>query len=439
MSVETLTLLMLGAIALLLAIGVPLAFVTGIVAVGFGYALFGDGALGLIASRIYSFMNAYVLVAVPMFILMAAILERSGVARDLFKAMHVFSGSLRGGLAVQTLGVAVIMAAMTGIIGGEIVLLGLVALPQMLNLKYDRNLAIGTICAGGSLGTMIPPSIVLIFYGLTANVAIGDLFVATIVPGLLLAGLYLLYILARCAISPELGPPASAAERSLPLAEKLRLLKAVALPLFVAAMVLGTIYAGIASVSEAAGMGVVGVIISAWVRGELNWSMLRDALRQTTVTCGTLLWITFGATALIGIYNVVGGMAFVKSLITDLPLPPLSIVLVMMLILIVLGMFMDWVGILLLTMPIFVPIVTHLGMDPVWFGILFCMSMQVSYLSPPFGPAAFYLKGVAPPDITLQQIFGAFWPFIFLQLVGLAIVLFFPPVALWLPSVLGAG
>lgn len=439
MSIELITLLMLGSLALLLAIGVPLAFVTGIVAVGFAYAFYGDAGLMLIASRIYSFMNAFVLVAVPMFILMAAILERSGVARDLFRAMHIFSGSLRGGLAVQTLGVAVVMAAMTGIIGGEIVLLGLVALPQMLNLKYDRNLAIGTICAGGSLGTMIPPSIVLIFYGLTANVSIGDLFVATLIPGLLLAGLYLAYILIRCWISPELGPPASSEDRNIPLSEKLKLLRAVALPVFVAAMVLGSIYAGIASVGEAAGMGVIGVMISAWLRGELNWPLMRDALRQTMVTCGTLLWITFGATALIGVYNIVGGMVFVKSLITGLPLSPIGIVLVMLLILIVLGMFMDWVGILLLTMPVFVPIVTHLGMDPVWFGILFCMSMQVSYLSPPFGPAAFYLKGVAPPDITLQQIFGAFWPFIFLQIVGLAIVLFFPQVALWLPTMIGPG
>jgi len=439
MTIGWLTLLMAAAIGGLLVIGLPLAFVTGIVAVGFALALFGDPGLALIASRVYSFMNAYVLVAVPMFIMMAAVLERSGVARDLFRAMHIFGGGLRGGLAVQTLGVAVVMAAMTGIIGGEIVLLGLVALPQMLALRYDRGLAIGTICAGGSLGTMIPPSIVLIFYGLTANVAIGDLFVATIVPGLLLAGLYLVYILLRCQLNPALGPPAPKAERDLPLAKKLALLRGVALPLFVAAMVLGSIYAGIASVSEAAGMGVVGVIISAWLRGELNWPMLRDSLRQTMVTCGTLLWITFGATALIGVYNLMGGMVFVKSLVAGLPLAPIMIVLVMLLILGLLGMFMDWVGILLLTMPIFVPIVKGLGLDPVWFGILFCMSMQISYLSPPFGPAAFYLKGVAPPEITLQQIFAAFWPFIVLQVLGIALVLAFPKLALWLPAQVYGG
>lgn len=439
MTIGVLSLLMVLSMAALLAIGAPLAFVTGLVAAGFGYAMFGEGAFALVASRIYSFMNDYVVVSVPMFILMAAILERSGVATDLFRVMHIISGRLRGGLALQTLGVAVVMAAMTGIIGGEIVLLGLVALPQMLRLNYDRKLAIGTICAGGSLGTMIPPSIVLVFYGLTANVSIGELFVASVIPGLMLAGLYFGYILLRCTLSPELGPPAPEEELAISRSDKLQLLRGIVLPLFVAASVLGTIYAGIASVSEAAGMGVVGVILSAWFRRELSWPMLRDSLRQTMVTCGALLWITFGATALIGIYNVMGGMTYVKDLMTGLALPPLALILLMMAILMVLGMFMDWVGILLLTMPIFVPLVTSAGYDPVWFGILFCMSMQVSYLSPPFGPAAFYLKGVAPADISLQEIFNSLWPFIGLQILGLAMVLFVPDIAMWLPGILNPG
>lgn len=436
MSIEWLTILMVAAIAILMALSLPLAFVTGLVAVGFALPLFGWAGLALVASRIYSFTNHYVLIAVPMFILMAAILEKCGVAQDLFKAMHVFAGGLRGGLAIQTLVVSVIMAALSGIIGGEIVLLGLIALPQMLSLKYNKNLAIGTICAGGSLGTMIPPSIVLIFYGLTANVSIGDLFVATVIPGLLLAGLYLCYILLRCHLDPSLGPPASSDDLNMPFVEKLKLLKGVILPLFVGVMVLGTIYAGIASVSEAAAMGVVGVIISAAVRRELTWKMLHECLRRTMATCGMLLWITFGATSLIGVYNLMGGSFFIKNLITGLPLEPITIVIVMIGILGVLGMFMDWIGILLLTMPIFVPIVVGFGMSPIWFGILFCMSMQISYLSPPFGPAAFYLKGVAPPEISLEDIFSALWPFIGLQITGLLIVLFNPSIALWLPRVL---
>ena len=439
MSIASITLLIVVAIGVLLCMGLPLAFVTGAVAVTAGLMKFGTPVLGLIASRIYSFMSEYVLVAVPMFILMASLMERSGVARDLYRAMYVWGGRLRGALAVQTLIAAVIMAAMTGIIGGEIVLLGLIALPQMLRLRYDKGLAVGTICAGGSLGTMIPPSIVLILYGLTANVSIGDLFLATVVPGLLLALLYLVYIVAICHLKPELGPPAPPEERDLPLTAKLALLKGLVLPLSVAVWVLGSIYAGIASVSEAAGMGVVGTLLSAAARRELNWPMVREALHQTMNTCGMLLWLTFGATALIGVYNLMGGTQFVRSAVVGLELSPLLVVLLMMAILIVMGMFMDWVGILLLTIPIFVPVIVSLGYNAIWFGILFCMNMQISYLSPPFGPAAFYLKGVAPPEISLRDIYVGVSPFIVLQLIGLALVLFYPDIAMWLPRLVYGG
>lgn len=439
MGIELATIVLVGSMAVLLVLGLPLAFVTGFVALAFAFGYFGLPGLYLIESRIFSFVREFVLVAVPMFILMASVLERSGVARDLYRAMHIWAGGLRGGLAIQTMAVAILMAAMTGIIGGEIILLGLVALPQMLRLHYDRSLAIGTICAGGSLGTMIPPSIVLIIYGLTAGVDIGELFIATIVPGLLLATLYVSYIMVRCHLNPALGPPAPIEERALPRDEKLRLLRGLVLPIGVGAGVLGSIYLGIASVSEAAGMGALGAIASAWVRRELSWAMLRDALYQTMNTCGTLLWITFGATALIGTYNLIGGNTFVEDLITGLPLPPLGIVVVMMGILLVLGLFMDWIGICLLTMPIFVPVVASLGYSPVWFGILFCMNMQISYLSPPFGPAAFYLKGVAPPEIGLHHIYRALWPFMIMQLIAMLLVLFFPQIALWLPGVLLGG
>ena len=439
MSIELITLLMIGSLLLLLIIGMPMAFALGFVAVAFAYAFFGWSALQLISSRIYGFVSVYVLIAVPMFLLMASIMDRSGVARELYDAMSVWAGGLPGGVAIMTLVAAVFMAATTGIIGGEIILLGLVALPQMLRLGYDKNLAIGTICAGGSLGTMIPPSIVLIFYGLTANVSIGTLFIAVIVPGLLLAGLYLLYILIRCALNPTLAPPLPKAERDLPLGAKIGLLKGLVLPLGIAFGVLGSIYAGIAAVAEAAAVGVLGTILAAWVRGTLSWALLRDAVHQTMSTCGLLLWLTFGATALIGVYNLLGGIRFMHDLMGELPFAPIVVVLIMMAVLIVLGLFMDWVGILLLTMPIFVPIIDDLGYDPIWFGILFCMNMQISYLSPPFGPAAFYLKSVAPPEISLQDIYKALWPFMLMQIAGMVMVMTFPEIALWLPRVLAGG
>ena len=439
MSIELITLLLVGSLVLLLMMGMPMAFALGFVGVSFTFVFFGWDALSLISSRIYGFVNVYVLVAVPMFLLMASIMDKSGVARDLYNAIRVWSGRLPGGVAVMTLVAAVFMAATTGIIGGEIILLGLVALPQMLRLGYDKNLAIGTICAGGSLGTMIPPSIVLIFYGLTANAAIGDLFLAVIVPGLLLAVFYMAYILIRCWFNPALGPVPPEEELNVPLGRKLALLKGLILPMGVALGVLGSIYAGIAAVGEAAAVGVAGTILAAWVRGELTWKMMRDSLHQTMAACGLLLWLTFGATALIGVYNLLGGITYVRGLMTGLPFEPIVVVGLMMGVLIILGLFMDWVGVLLLTMPIFVPIIKTFEYDPIWFGILFCMNMQISYLSPPFGPAAFYLKGVAPPEISLYDIYRALWPFILMQIAAMLLVMFFPALALWLPYAVGAG
>jgi tripartite ATP-independent transporter DctM subunit len=430
MDIGSITLLMGAAIALLMMLGVPLVFVTGSVAVVAALAVFGPNALPLIASRIYSTVDNYALISVPMFVLMAAILERAGVARDLYNAMHVLSGRLPGGVALQTMVAAVVMAAMTGIVGGEIMLLGMVALPQMLRLGYDRKLAIGTICAGGSLGTMLPPSLVLIIYGLTASVSIGDLFVAAVGPGLLLAALYMAYILIRCTLNPAMGPPASRDE-ALTTAEKAKLMSGLVLPVGVAVLVLGSIYGGVASVSEAAAVGVVGAILCAVVRRALTVDLMRDVLFQTMRICGTILWLTFGASALIGVYGLIGGTRFVGDLMVNLPLSPLQIIMVMMLIVFVLGLVMDWIGICLLTMPIFVPIVITLGFDPVWFGVLFCLNVQIAYLSPPFGPAAFFLKSVAPADVDLPEIFVAMLPFIGLQIIALTVLLLWPDLALW--------
>ncbi len=428
MGIEWATFAMFVSLLLLLLTGMPLAFVTLLVALIFALGWFGPMAVPLITSRIFSFVNSFVFVSVPMFVLMAAILDRSGIARDLFDAMRLVGGRLRGGVAIQTLLVAVVLAAMSGIIGGEVVLLGLLALPQMLRLGYDRRLAIGVCCAGGALGTMIPPSIVLIVYGLTANVSIGDLFTASFVPGLMLAGLYVIYILVRAHLNPEIAPIPEVGE--IPRAEKLRLLKGLFLPLLVVFFVLGSIYGGIASVTEASAVGVLGVTLSTVIRGEFSMNLLLGAARQTLATVGMIVWIGIGATALVGVFNLMGGINFVSQLITGISEEPIIIILFMMLILFVLGMFLDWVGIALLTMPIFVPIVVSLGYDPVWFGVVFAMNMQVSFLSPPFGPAAFYLKSVAPPDISLGEIFRSLLPFICLQILALGLLLAFPGITL---------
>ncbi len=434
MGIEIISLLMLAAFVLLIIVlGMPIAFATGLIAVAF-CALFADlDSLAIVTFRTYGFVNSYVLLSVPMFLMMANILDKSGVAHDLYEALKIWAGRLPGGVAVMTLIAASVMAAMTGIIGGEVILLGLVALPQMLRLRYDSKLAIGVVCAGGSLGTMIPPSLVLVFYGLTTSTSIGDLFLASTIPGIVLALIYICYVLIRCGLNPKLGPPAPPELRDIPLRAKFAALKSVILPLLIIFSVLGSIYTGITSVSEAAAMGVAGVIVAAAIRRTLSLAILRDSLYSAMSTCGLLIWLSIGANAMVGVYNLLGGITYLKSIMTGLPLAPMGVILIMMAIFLILGMFMDWFSIMLLTMPIFAPTVTALGYDLIWFGVLFNITMQVGYLSPPFGQAAFYLKSVAPPEISLNHIFASLLPFIGLQIIGLLIVLFIPDVAMFLP------
>jgi tripartite ATP-independent transporter DctM subunit len=435
MTIELISIILLFGVFGLMALGVPLAFAAGSLAILVAYAKFGTPVIALAHKTVYGLATEYTLLSVPMFILMASLLERSRLARDLYDALNSVVGRVRGGIGIVTLVISVLLAAISGIIGGEIVLLGLVALPQMLRLGYDRNLAIGIVCAGGSLGTMIPPSIVLIIYGLTADVSVHKLFLASFIPGLLLAGVYLAYIVVRCWLNPAIAPMPSAkdlaefswgkfARGALPTAALI-------------VTVFGCIYGGITSITEAASIAVGMTLAIIALRGELSWKIVRQALTQTLRACGIILWVTFGAAVLIGVYNLSGGQRYVTDLITGLDISPFVTILVMMAVFMVLGMFMDWIGILLLCMPIFVPIVLALGYDPVWFGVLFSVTMQVAFLSPPFGPAAFYLKSVAPPEITLQKIFAALWPFMLLQLAVLALLLSFPEISLWLPRFFG--
>ena len=434
MSIELLSLLFVFVFIVILLLGVPLAFATGAVAVVFAYALFGLPGLTLVISRVFTLMGNYVLVSVPLFIFMACILERAGVAEAIFRAVHVWFGRVPGGLAVAVIFSCALMATMVGVIGAEIVTMGVIALPAMLSRGYDKKIALGSICAGGGLATLIPPSVVFILYGLTAGVSIGQLYMAGVVPGLLLAGTYCAYIIVRCWISPELAPPAPAEDRNRPLKEKIILLGELALPGLVALMVLGSLYLGIATPTEAAGVGVVGAILAMIVNGRLSFAAVRKAVEDTTKVTVMLYWLFFGSSALIGVYTLAGGTRLIQDTMTSLPLEPIYIIIMFQVIWIILGCFIDWIGILFLTAPIFVPIAEKLGFDLVWLGVLFCLNMQISYISPPFGPAAFYLKGVTPPGITLAHIFGSVWPYLILQIIVLGLVIAFPQIALWLPG-----
>ncbi|KMK66715.1 TRAP transporter large permease subunit [Puniceibacterium sp. IMCC21224] len=523
--IGTLSLILLAAMFALLAIGMPLGFASAFLAVvtlmmkfdpGLLFGDFGRGPLSVLGQAVYRQMTNYVLISVPLFIFMAALLERSGIARDMYSSLNVWMSRMRGGIAFVTSIMAVIMAAMSGIIGGEVVLLGLIALPQMLRLGYDRNLAIGTICASGSLGTMIPPSIVLIFYGLVTETSIKALFTASFLPGFMLASFFLIYIVVRTQMNPSLAPlpPAQPGEPEgrdkglmflgflsrftlwiagvllaralfftatgenvvregedpIPLgmvsdipwiigtfvlalllifvvvgrartAKGWEMGKGLIAPTVVIGVVLGSIYGGITGITEAAGMGVVAVFVIGMLRREMTFDIVWDSLIRTLRSTGTIIWVTIGAAALAAAYTLVGGPTYVAKLIVGAELPTMGIILVMMLVFLIMGMFMDWVGIVLLIMPVFLPIVVRLPAEeigflghvdaryvPIWFGVVFCMNMQVSFLSPPFGPAAFYLKSVAPPDISLTDIFRGFLPFIALQLLALSVLLIWPPI-----------
>jgi tripartite ATP-independent transporter DctM subunit len=427
----------------LMMTGMPLGIVTLIVSVIMAIAFFGPRGLFLVSSNAVGLLEHYSLVAVPFFVLMASILERAGIAEDLFDAMSIFAGNFRGGVAVQTTVVAVILAAMSGVMGGEIVMLGLVALPQMFRLGYDRRLTIGLICASGALATLIPPSITMIVYGLSAEVGIGDLFMAGAIPGIMLATFYAGYVLLRVNLNPALAP--TAAEVAEKTGESRRLsperVTAVILCIILIGAVMGSIYGGVASVTEAAAVGCIGSMIVAAVRNRFNWEVTSAALMGTMSTVGTIIWLVLGAVSFVGIFNLVGGGDFMRSLFLDLGLSALGTVLVMMLILMVLGTFMEWIAIVLITVPVFAPVVMELAPDlgltegqaKIWFGILFVMNIQIYFLSPPFGPACFWLKSVAPKDVTLQEIFISVLPFIVLQIIGLVLVMMIPQIALWLP------
>lgn len=434
MGIELITVAIVVALFSLMALGVPLGASTLLISVTTAYFAFGSNGFILVTSAVTKVMDKQALIAVPFFVFMANIMERSGVAKELFNSMAILGGQIRGGVAVQTCLVAVILAAMSGVVGGEIVLLGVIALPQLFRLGYDRKLSIGVLCASGSLATLIPPSVVLIVYGAEANVSIKDLFTAGIGPGVLLALLYISYVLVRVRMNPTMGPVFDAPEAQLPFFERLSHLKGLILPFLLIFGVLGSIYGGIATVTESAAIGAVGALIVAAARRELTLKGIREALWATTLTTGSILWLIVGAVSLVGIYNLMGGTRFLGGLLTGLDVAPIVVILIMMAIIFVMGTFLEWIAIVFITVPVFTPVVTSLGYDPVWFGILFAMNIQIYMLSPPFGPACFYLKSVAPKDVTLQEIFLAVLPFIALQMIGLALVMAFPQIALWLPG-----
>ncbi|WP_152208231.1 TRAP transporter large permease [Marinobacter changyiensis] len=433
MSIEILTLLFFGSLLFFLILGLPLAFVLGGVSVVFLYFTWGFDSFYMVASQIWGTMGSFTLVAIPLFVFMAMILERTGVANDLYRMMYMWWGGVRGGLAIGTLFICAIFAAMCGISGAAVVAMGTIALPSMLERGYDKNMALGCINTGGGWGILIPPSILMILYALITGVSVGQMFAAGVLPGILLMVLTIAYIIIRCYFQPHLAPALPIEERaSWP--EKFRALRAVILPILIVVMVLGSIIGGLTTPTEAAAVGVLGSLISALVYRKFSWALINDAAIRTFKLTGMIMWILFAAHAFSAAYQSMGAQQLIEGFVQMIPGGPWGIILSMMLITFLLAMVLDPVGIMLITLPVFMPIVESLGFDPIWFGILFVINMEIGYMTPPFGFNLFYLKGVVPPSITMKDIYMSIIPFVIVEIIGLALIMIFPQIATYLPE-----
>ena len=437
MSPEIITILMFAGLLIGILLGYPTAFVLGGLSMLFGLIFIGPEIFGFFIVRLLGLMKNYILLAVPLFLFMGVFMEKAGVAERLYSAMYLLLGGLRGGLAMATIVICMIFAAATGVVGASEVTIGLLALPAMLKRKFNVPLACGTICAGGTLGILIPPSIMIVMYGPTAGLSVGKIFMGAFIPGILLVLLYLVYIGIRCYFRPQDGPPMPLEERMVPISQKIKLLfTSILPPLFLIFAVLGTIFLGIAAVTEAAAMGAIASIILAAIYRQVTFQVIKEACKRTLQITSMILMIAVGAGFFTTTFVALGGGDVVNNFVLGLPFGKLGILFTMMAVLIILGMFIDWIGIVFIVVPIFTPIATELGFDPIWFALLVMVNLQISFLTPPFAYSIFYLKGITPPEVQTTDIYRGVLPFVGLQTVGLALCIIFPKLITFLPSLL---
>ena len=425
--------------------GFPVAWVLGGVAILFtAIAIIVERDLGfftgvdwsyasLVADRLWDLMDNWVLVALPMFVCMGLLLDRAGIAADLMRNVSRLFGRVRGGLAVTVALIGVVLAASTGIIGASVVLLALLGLPPMLEARYSPTYAAGTVCAVGTLGILIPPSIMLVLMADRLAMSVGDLFLGAMIPGLLLASLYIVFLVAWPALRPEIAPPPEDAE-DVDVALVLSVLRDIVPAAALILAVLGSIFFGIATPTEASGVGAFGALCLAAWRGRLGRSVLQDVLRETSLTTGYLFGIFVGASAFALVLRGLGGDELIARGLLGLPFGPNGVVLSILFVTFLLGFFLDWIEITFIVLPLVAPIVVELGFDLVWFTVLFAVCLQTSFLTPPVGFALFYVKGVAPPEIDVRTLYVGILPFVGLQLIGLALIFVWPELATWLPA-----
>ena len=438
MSPEFITIGMFFGLMIGLFMGHPLAFVLGGLAVIFGFFGWGPSSFYMFLNQTWGIMDNYILVCIPLFIFMAQLLDQSGVAEELFDTMRYLFGPIRGGMAVAVVVVATLFGACTGIIGASVVTMGLLSMPVMLKYNYNKRLASGAVCAGGTLGILIPPSIMLVVMADQAATSVGKLFAGAVIPGLILSGLYITYILIRCWLKPADGPAISKEERQSISNFQLTkmVLKSMVPPVILVVGVLGSIFAGIATPTEAAGVGAVIAFIMTLAYGKFTWSGLKTAVVNTAKTTSMVIIILVGAACFSSIFMGSGGGEVVRDFIVGIGFGKWGTFIIMMVILFFLGMFIDWIGIIMITFPIFLPIANELGFDKTWFVVTMAVMLQDSFLTPPFGYALFYLKGVAPPEVKTSDIYWGAFPFWRLMELGLLIVVVWPSTITWLADVL---
>lgn len=431
--------LMFLGVIVLFVMRAPVAFTLGAVGISSLLMLNGPRFLQLLPPSILENMTSIILLAIPLFIFIGCILEKSGIADEIFEMIYKWLGPVPGGLAIGTVFICVVFAAMVGVVGAATVTMGLIALPAMLKRGYKSNLAVGCISGGGALGFLIPPSVTMIVYASLSNLSIGKMFLAGIFPGFLLASLFMMYILVRSLLDPTLAPPVPKEERaSWP--EKFASVKNLAMPFVLIFSIMGTIFSGLATPTEAAAVGAFVAIVIVFSRLKSfkeGMKVVNNAAEKTAHLTSMVIWIIIGCLAFSAVVNTLGLPSLLNDLIESIGINRWVVLLAMQFSFFLLGMVMDDLPIIMITVPIYVPLVKMMGFDPLWFGILFIVNMQMAYLTPPFGFVLFYMKGVVPPSISMGDIYRSVWPFIFLQFTCLLLIMLFPEIVLWLPSVVG--
>ena len=435
MSNELFIVIMFAALGIGLAMGGYLGLVLGGIAVLVGFWGWGTQVFMLFNYRIFQIMTSYVLVAVPLFIFMGCIMERSGLGEILFTGIEDLFGRIRGGLALGVIGISTLMAACTGIVPTAIVSAGVLGIPPMMRRNYSKVLIFGTIAAGGALGIIIPPSVMLIFYGSEAELSVGKLFAAAVIPGLCLSLGYFLFIAILCFLRPQMAPPGERREKSFRKTFA-TIIKGVGGVGLLIVAVLGTIILGIATPTEAAGVGVLGSVLLSVAYRRFSWDVLKSAAIRTVQTMGMVGGIMLGAMCFSAVFAGFGGAKIINNLIMGLQPGPLGVLLIIMSIVFILGMFIDWIAILFITLPVFLPIAAQMGWDPIWFALLICVNLQMAFLTPPFGYALFFVKGIAPEGTKMVDVYRGCIPFVFIQIAVLAACIAFPQLILWLPNLL---